>query len=376
MASIYFHYPYCSKACSYCNYHFSTNVGTQNKMVETLIRELELRMSEITQPIDSIYFGGGTPSLLKIAELEKILHYTHNLFIVKPNVEITLEANPDDITKLYLKQLKQLGVNRVSLGVQSFDDVELKSIGRIHSGDQAFQSLEILANEFENFSVDLIYGLVHSNIESWKTNLRKALIYKPKHLSLYILTLEKKTRLYHQVKQKKIKLPPDGLVYRQYQLGVKYLDTNGFVHYEISSFALPKWESRHNFGYWNDQPYLGIGPSAHSFDGNKTRSWNIDNNSLYIKMIHQGILPITRENLSMDDRFNEYLLTRLRTIGGVSKREIKQKWGMEYSKYLEKQSQKFISQGLIIETESKMKLSIEGKILADGIISDLFHGDI
>lgn len=372
MASIYIHYPFCKKACSYCNYHFSTSKSNHQKITDALIKELELRKEEINDPIESIYFGGGTPSLMSVSQTEQVLNGINNLFSISSDAEITLETNPDDISRKYLKELKSLGINRLSLGIQSFNDMELKAIGRIHDGKTALDSLKLVAGEFENFSLDLIYGLVHSTLESWKSNLKKALDYSPKHLSLYVLTVEENTLLHHQLKHSEIKFPGDEVIFDQYNLGVDFLETNGYLHYEISSFALPQWKSKHNTSYWNNQPYWGFGPSAHSFDGIKIRSWNVDNNHLYLKSIQQGKRPKKEEILTEIDRFNEYLMISLRTSPGVDLNRIIRLWGENYRVDLIKKATQYIEQNLMKVFQNHLKLTKNGKILADRIVSDLF----
>ncbi len=372
MASLYFHYPFCKRACTYCNYYFSTSTSNRQTIIEALIKELELRKQEVHGPINTIYFGGGTPSLMSVFQIQQILNKIFQLFYVDSNAEITFETNPDDISKNYLYKLKQLGINRLSLGIQSFNDQELKTIGRIHDGKKALDSLKLVANAFENFSIDLIYGLVHSTIESWKSNLIKALDYSPKHLSLYILTIEEHTLLDHQISHGKIKLPEEKVIFDQYNHGVDYLETNGYLHYEISSFALPRWQSKHNTSYWTNQPYWGFGPSAHSFDGKKTRSWNIENNHLYLQSIHQGKHPKKEEVLTEINRYNEYLMISLRTNQGIDLNHLSNQWARGYETDLLHKASHYIKQQMMYQNQCRLKLTKHGKILADRIISDLF----
>ena len=372
MASIYFHYPYCRQACTYCNFHFSTSLQNRSELLVALLKELHIRKDEVKGVVESIYLGGGTPSLIDINGLRNIVDNLRNEFIVDELAEITLEANPDDLSDFYLKELRQIGINRISLGVQSFIDSELKTIGRVHDSQQAQKAIQMVANTFENFSVDLIFGLPESTLNSWELNLNNVLNYSPKHVSLYGLTVEANTLLKYQLDKNKVKLPSDRLVKYQYLMGVDMLTNSGFVQYEISNFAKPEYQARHNSTYWSGKPYLGIGPSAHSFDGIKTRSWNIDSNPKYINSINKGQLSITKEILNDSDLFNEYLLTGLRTNRGVSKKQISKKWGDKYLNYLKSNSQKFLDQGLMIESESTIELSDKGKLLADGIIADLF----
>lgn len=372
MTAIYFHYPYCRQACTYCNFHFSTSLQNRSELLDALLKELRIRKDEVNGVVESIYLGGGTPSLLSIQGLGNIIDRVRREFIVDESAEITLEANPDDLSDLYLKGLMQIGINRISLGIQSFIDSELKIIGRTHDSYQAQKVIEMVANTFENFSVDLIFGLPRSTLNSWEINLIKVLDCAPKHLSLYGLTVESNTLLKHQLDKHKVELPPERLVEDQYLMGVDRLTNSGFIQYEISNFAKNGYQARHNSNYWNGKAYLGIGPSAHSFDGNKTRSWNVNSNPKYIDSISRGQLPMTKEILNDSDLFNEYLLTGFRTNVGVSKKLILKKWGYKYLNHLESHSQKFLYQRLMLESESTIKLSNKGKLLADGIIADLF----
>lgn len=372
MASIYFHYPYCRQACTYCNFHFSTSLQNRSELLVALLKELHIRKDEVKGVVESIYLGGGTPSLIDINGLRNIVDNLRNEFIVDELAEITLEANPDDLSDFYLKELRQIGINRISLGVQSFIDSELKIIGRSHDSQQAQKAIQMVANTFENFSVDLIFGLPESTLNSWESNINNLLSHSPKHVSLYGLTVEANTLLKYQLDKNTVKLPSERLVKDQYLIGVDMLTNSGFVQYEISNFAKPGYQSRHNSTYWSGKPYLGIGPSAHSFDGIKTRSWNIDSNPKYINSINKGQLSITKEILNDSELFNEYLLTGLRTNRGVSKKQISKKWGDKYLNYLKSHSQKFLDQGLMIESEATLELSDKGKLLADGIIADLF----
>ena len=373
MASIYIHYPFCRKACSYCNYYFSTSKSNHLKITGAILKEIELRKEEVKEPIKSIYFGGGTPSLMTVSEIQQVLNKIHQLFSIHSNAEITFETNPDDINKKYLQDLKTLGINRLSLGIQSFNDEELNEIGRIHDGKIALESLKSVADEFENFSIDLIYGLVHSTLESWESNLNKAMDHHPKHFSLYILTVEPHTLLHHQVKHNRIKLPDDELIFDQYKLGTEFLENNGYQHYEISSFAIPQWESKHNTSYWNNSPYWGFGPSAHSFDGLKTRSWNVANNYLYFQSIQDGKCPQKKEVLTEINRFNEYLMISLRTCQGVDLNWIKSQWGDNIHMDLIEKSAQYIELNLMTKNHHRLKLSKNGKIIADRIVSDLFR---
>ena len=373
MAGIYIHFPFCKKACTYCNFHFSTSLNYQKRMVESMLKEIDLRKSFFSKElIDSIYFGGGSPSLLSAKIIGEFILKIKKIFNVSDLVEITLEMNPDDSSRDYLLELKENKVNRLSLGVQSFFDDDLKLINRIHSANDAIESLKIIKDTFNNFSIDLIYGLPYSNIQKWEYNLKTALKFEPPHISSYALTVENKTVLKKQVDIGNTQLIDEALVEEQYFYMIDLLEKNNYDNYEFSNFAFPKNYSVNNNGYWKGNPYMGIGPSAHSFNGKNKRSWNVKHNKLYIKSIKENKLLFNEENLSLKDRFNEIVMTGLRTSSGVSLKTIREKIGEKYADFLEKTSEKRVISNDLYWDADNLHVSKKSKFLTDGIASDLF----
>ena len=314
MAGIYIHIPFCKQACHYCDFHFSTSLKHKTHLVKSINKELFLRKSELkSEFIETIYFGGGTPSLLSPDEIRSILKTIFNDFEVVLNPEITFEVNPDDIDENYLKVIKKLGVNRLSIGIQSFFSNDLNLMNRSHDALQAEQVLELVSKYFKNFSVDLIYGTPGLTNEMWIKNIDTVLKYNTPHISSYALTIEKDTALSHFINKGIVKPVSDEQSQEQFQILVNKLIDVGFIHYELSNFGKPNKFSKNNSSYWNGGLYLGIGPSAHSYNG-KTRSWNIANNLKYISSISKGILPSDVEVLTKIDRYNERIMTGLRTM--------------------------------------------------------------
>ncbi|MGB2502850.1 MAG: radical SAM family heme chaperone HemW [Flavobacteriaceae bacterium] len=373
MASVYFHVPFCKQACHYCNFHFSTSLKNKNLLLKAMLRELELRKAEFskTERVNSIYFGGGTPSLLSPIEIKMMIDAVKTNFDLASEVEITLEMNPDDDRQNYLKELKEVGINRLSIGVQSFFDDELKLMNRAHSADEAFLLLNKVRELFDNFSLDLIYGIPLSNLEKWKKNIELALRFEPNHISSYALTIEPKTVLSHQVKKQQVEVLDDDEILAQFNFLMDRLENEGYEHYELSSFGKPNFQSVNNSAYWSGKSYLGIGPSAHSFDGN-TRSWNISNNAKYINGISTNRPFIEREILNEIDRYNEYLMTGLRTKNGISLSYIEDKFGLRYKELLEKEAQNHITSQMLYWDGDVLKVSRKAKFLVDGLASDLF----
>ncbi len=372
MAGIYFHFPFCRQACHYCNFHFSTQLKHQEKMLRGFEKEIELRAEQWPDALDSIYFGGGSPSLLSPASVEKLINAVTKNFKLGESVEITIEVNPDDVSFEYLEAMSTIGINRLSIGIQSFLDSELKLMNRIHSVDQGMKSIEWTAKLYENFSVDLIYGIPSSDLSSWKKNLNQALFFEAPHLSIYALTVEPKTVLAHQVKNKKIQLLDEDLVKSQYDWMVDRMEGAGYENYEFSNFSKPGFNAVNNSNYWKGKAYIGIGPAAHSYDGKRTRSWNPSNNIKYLNSIQQGILPAQSEILNTHDAFNEYLMTSLRTSWGVSLKIINQTFGKHYSDYLEKQVENHLIDQRVYWDGDALKVTKKAKFLTDGIASDLF----
>ena len=372
MSGIYIHIPFCKQACYYCNFHFSTSLKKKKELLECLITEIELRKDELHGDIiETIYFGGGTPSLLTKEEIEKILTAVYTNFKVVQNPEITLEANPDDLSEAKIIALSKTPINRLSIGIQSFFEYDLKLMNRAHNVEEAKQSLEIATKYFKNISVDLIYGIPDCSNKQWLENIHIALSYGVPHISSYALTVEPDTALQRFIKKGIIKNVDDDKAEEQFVILTDELKKAGFIHYELSNFGKTGYFSKNNSSYWLGKSYLGIGPAAHSFHG-KQRSWNIQNNAIYVKKITQNKLPIQREILSNTDRYNEYVMTGLRTIWGVSLEKVKKDFGENYLKYLQLQSKKFIEQDLLYIENKTLKTTKKGKFLSDGLAADLF----
>lgn len=370
--AIYIHIPFCKQACHYCDFHFSTSMKRKEEIVLALIREIQLRKNEFHgEIIETIYFGGGTPSVLTNAEILSLIEAVYENFEVIENPEITLEANPDDLSEERIIALSETPINRLSIGIQSFFEDDLKLMNRAHNSDEAQKSLAIATKYFDNISVDLIYGIPGLTNEMWLENIETALRFGIPHISSYALTVEPKTALHKLIQTGKIAEPKDDVAQDHFEILVRTLTDNGFIHYELSNFGKPDYFSQNNSSYWLGKKYLGIGPSAHSFDG-KSRSWNIANNMLYLKSILADKLPHEVEILTQQDRYNEYVMTGLRTIWGVSLERIEKEFGKDYLNYLLNQADKFLIDGLLSIAENVMTTTAKGKFLADGIASDLF----
>ena len=371
MAGIYIHIPFCKQACHYCDFHFSTSMKKKDDMVLAIAKEIRLRKSEIAEVVETIYFGGGTPSVLTNAEIEFLIQEVYQNFEVIEKPEITLEANPDDLSEERIIALSQTPINRLSIGVQSFFEEDLKLMNRAHNSVEAKRSLAVATQYFDNISVDLIYGIPGLTSEMWLENIETALSFGVPHISSYALTVEPKTALHKLIQTGKINAPKDDVAQEHFEILVKTLTERGFIHYELSNFGKPDYFSQNNSSYWLGKKYLGIGPSAHSFDG-KSRSWNVSNNMLYLKSILDNKVPLEVEILTAQDRYNEYVMTGLRTIWGVSLERIEKEFGGDYLTYLLQQAKKYIADGLLSITENVMRTTAKGKFLADGIASDLF----
>ncbi|MFT6191566.1 MAG: oxygen-independent coproporphyrinogen-3 oxidase [Polaribacter sp.] len=372
LAGIYIHIPFCKQACFYCDFHFSTSLKKKDELITCLIKEIEIRKEELNNSIiETIYFGGGTPSLLSTNEIKILVDAVYKNHTVVAFPEITLEANPDDLSKEKIIELSESPVNRLSIGVQSFFEQDLKLMNRAHNSKEAKESLSLAIRHFDNISVDLIYGIPDCTNEQWRENIQTALSFGVPHISSYALTVEPKTALASFIKKGIIKNVDDEKSQEQFLILIDELEKAGFLHYETSSFGKEGFFSKNNSSYWLGKSYLGIGPSAHSFDG-KQRSWNVRNNTTYIKVIQQNKLPIEREILSNTDRYNEYIMTGLRTIWGVSLDKINRDFGHKYVTYLEIQSKKHIEQELLYIENGILITTKKGKFLSDGIASDLF----
>jgi oxygen-independent coproporphyrinogen-3 oxidase len=371
MAGIYIHIPFCKQACHYCDFHFSTSMKKSAEMVAALAKEIALRKNELTETVETIYFGGGTPSVLSTDEIKCLIEAVYDNFDVSQNPEITLEANPDDLSSQRISELKNTRINRLSIGIQSFFDDDLKLMNRAHNAAEAEQSLAEAAQYFDNISIDLIYGVPGMSDEKWTQNVEKALSFGIPHISSYALTVEPKTAMQKMIASGEMAAPADETASEHFRLLTDMLHAVGFVHYELSNFGKPGFFSRNNSAYWLGKKYLGIGPSAHSYDG-FSRSWNIANNSLYLNAIAIGELPSEKETLSKTDRYNEYIMTGLRTIWGVSLDRVEKEFGTDYLEYLEAQSDGFLQNELLVVENRILKTTAKGKFLADGIASDLF----
>ena len=372
MAGIYIHIPFCKQACSYCDFHFSTTLKKKNELIQALVKELELRKSEFKNTtVETIYFGGGTPSLLSLEEIQLMINAVYTNYSVTNNPEITLEANPDDLSKEVIIQLSKSPVNRLSIGVQSFFENDLKLMNRAHNVEEAKACLSLATNYFKNISIDLIYGIPGASNKQWLENIDIALSYNIPHISSYALTVEPKTALKNFIDKGVINNVNDEIAEQQFHLLIDKLDTAEFVHYELSNFSKEGFFSKNNSAYWQGKPYLGIGPSAHSFNG-KERSWNVANNTKYIHSLTENRLPKTTETLSINDQYNEYIMTGLRTIWGVSITKIENDFGFHYKKDLIEQSQIHLNNDLLYIDNDKLIVTKKGKFLSDGIASDLF----
>lgn len=371
MSGIYIHIPFCKQACHYCDFHFSTSLKKKEELVNALCTELVLRKNELDGNVETIYFGGGTPSLLSSEELQQIFETIYKNYTVSENPEITLEANPDDLSKEQIHKFTNSQINRLSIGIQSFFEEDLKLMNRAHKASEALESIKEAKQYFENISIDLIYGIPGMNNERWKKNLEIVLSLDVPHLSCYALTVEPKTALKKFI-EKGIVPPVDEEAAKQhYEILLSETEKAGLENYEFSNFGKPGFHSRNNTAYWEGKPYLGIGPSAHSYDG-KFRSWNIANNTKYIKSIEAGELPSEKELLSKQDKYNEYIMTGLRTKKGVSLGKVESEFGKKYSEYLLKQAENLLKNNLLILENETLKISKKGKFLSDGIAADLF----
>jgi len=372
MSGIYIHIPFCKQACHYCDFHFSTSLKKKEELVEALLVELKLREKENVGKVETIYFGGGTPSLLSLAEINTILEEVFALYPVVENPEITLEANPDDLTEEVILNLAASRVNRLSIGVQSFFEEDLKLMNRAHNAEEALTSIKLATQYFDNISIDLIYGIPDMSNDRWRENLTIALGLGVPHISTYALTVEPKTALKKMIETGKVKPVEEDLAKSHFEILITTLEEAGFINYEFSNFGKPGYFSKNNTAYWLGKPYLGIGPSAHSFNG-EHRSWNISNNTKYIKSILDKELPSQVEELSVVDRYNEYVMTRLRTQFGVNLEEIENLFGNKLATYFKKEAQVFFDKELLQEENHKILITKKGKFLSDGIAADLFY---
>jgi oxygen-independent coproporphyrinogen-3 oxidase len=373
MAGIYIHIPFCKQACVYCNFHFSTSLQLKNDFLQALLKEINLRKDYLQgESIETIYFGGGSPSLLSPVEIESILDEIAKNFRVDSTSEITLEANPDDVTPEKAGAWRVLGINRLSLGIQSFHDDDLRWMNRAHSAQQAVISLEqVKAAGFSNLTIDLIYGTPTLTDEKWSENVEQAIQWEIPHLSCYALTVEPKTALEKFISAGTVQDVNSDDQARQFLMLIDWLEESGYEHYEISNFAKPGMRSRHNTSYWQQKKYLGLGPSAHSFNGN-SRQWNIANNSLYNSSIKNDLPAFEIEQLDSIHRLNEYIMTSLRTSEGLNLEFVSKEFGKGRMNMLEENSRAYQKNGSVTNEARMIRLTKKGKLLADGIAADLF----
>ncbi len=373
MAGLYLHIPFCKQKCHYCDFHFSVSRRQLPEMIQAIKRELVLRKDELTETIETIYWGGGTPSLLDERAYAELFETLYKYYKIGEEPEITLEANPDDLDNQKIKLLQDLSFNRLSIGVQSFHDDELQMMNRVHTAKEAaYAVLRAQDAGFQNITIDLIYGMPQSNASKWQYNVEKFLQLQIPHLSSYALTVESKTALEHLIKVGKIAAVEEQLAFEQFHTLRKLMQQNGYGHYELSNYALPGFQSRHNVSYWKEKPYLGFGPSAHSFQGT-TRSWNVSNNAQYIKHLEKGELAMEYEQLSPKDRYNEYIMTGLRTKWGVNLFKIEREFGMDFKNYFENGVLKYLENKQLLRISSnEIIVNPEFYFSIDGIVADLF----
>ncbi|AFD08338.1 radical SAM family heme chaperone HemW [Solitalea canadensis] len=373
MAGIYIHIPFCKKACYYCDFHFSTNWKVKTELLAAIEQELELQRNYLNgESVETVYFGGGTPSILTGEEINAILDKINTLHHVAASAEITLEANPDDLDAAKIKELRQTAVNRFSIGIQSFFDEDLQWMNRAHNASEAKSSIMRAQDAgFENITCDLIYGYPLLTNKKWKENIQTLIDLQIPHISSYSMTVEPQTALASFIRKNKQQPMNEEQSAEQFQYLIEELSKANFLHYEISNFGKEGWLSKHNSNYWFGKKYLGIGPSAHSFNG-ETRQWNIANNYKYIDSLSQKKIPFEEELLSPVQRLNEYVMTALRTMWGIDLKKIENNYGKEFLEEIMHTAEKYIDKQWVTNNEDKLILSKEGKLYADLIASELF----
>lgn len=371
MAGIYIHIPFCKTRCTYCDFFMGTNETLLDAFVDALCAEAKIRKKETGETVETIYFGGGTPSRLHRAHFDRIFESLFSHYTIAPDAEITLEANPDDLTGDYVEMLSQLPFNRLSIGIQSFNDEELRFLSRRHNGREAMDAVRRCQQQgFRNISIDLMYGLPGQTTEIWGDNLQQAIGLDIQHISSYHLIYEEKTRMYRLLKAGKIHPVPEETSTEMFALLIDTLTSHGFLQYEISAFGKPGYFSRHNSAYWKDKAYLGLGPAAHSYDG-QSRSWNRASITRYNQSKDSGLFERTSEQLSLYEKYNEFILTGLRTMWGVDLQELKKRFGGHLHDFCLENAQRYIDQKLLRTEEDKLRLTREGIFISDGIMSDL-----
>ncbi|MFT7283722.1 MAG: putative oxygen-independent coproporphyrinogen III oxidase [Nonlabens sp.] len=372
MSGIYIHIPFCKQACHYCDFHFSTNLKHKTAIIDAICDELRFRKSEFKNTtVQTLYFGGGTPSVLEVDEVERIIQTVFDHYLVSSNPEITLEANPDDLTEERLILFSKTRINRLSIGVQSFFEEDLKLMNRAHNAKEAHQCIEQAVNYFPNISIDLIYGIPGMSKDRWRENLYKAIQLNVPHISSYALTVEDNTVLKSLIEKGMVPKVEDEVAQQHFQILLDVMELHSFENYEFSNFGKEGFFSQNNTAYWTGKSYIGIGPSAHSFDG-KRRGWNINNNVKYMKAIQSGELPMEIEVLTLVDQYNEYVMTGLRTIYGVSLDKIETNYGGNFKDYLLLQSEVYLKEHLLYLDGDTLLVTRKGKFLSDGIASELF----
>jgi len=373
MAGIYIHIPFCRKACHYCDFHFSTSLTYKNELILNLLKEIDLRSDYLAgESVDTIYIGGGTPSLLSETELSSLLERIHQRFTVHPLAECTLEANPDDLDKKKISEIKRSGVNRLSIGIQSFFDEDLLYMNRSHNGQEAANCIaNIQEGGIDNFSIDLIFGYPLLTNEKWEQNIQKALSFNVPHLSCYAMTVEPKTALASFIaNQKALPMNQEQSAF-QFEYLMKILEGNGYEHYEISNYAKPGKRAIHNSNYWKGVSYLGLGPSAHSFNG-ESRQWNVANNAQYIKALSENRIPFEQEILTTNQKLNERILTTLRTSEGLSYTYVVNQLLKDELEEWTRHISNFEHEGMIVKLDDQIILTKKGKLFADHIAGELF----
>jgi oxygen-independent coproporphyrinogen III oxidase len=373
MAGIYLHIPFCKQACHYCNFHFSTSLKSKDTLLEMLKQEISLQKDYLENaPIETVYFGGGTPSLLSADEINQIFDVLNQYHTISRDAEVTLEANPDDLSEAKLKGFRQTPVNRLSIGIQSFSETDLRYMNRAHNADEAKNCVQLAQSlGFQNLTVDLIYGSPTTSDAQWLENLETVVGFDVPHLSCYCLTVEPDTALGRFVEKGKVAPVSDAHGAKQFDVLMSFLKEKGYDHYEISNFAKPNQYAKHNSNYWAGVPYLGLGPSAHSFNGT-SRQWNVANNANYIKKIGQNLVPFEIEHLTTAQRYNEYVMTSLRTMWGCNLEKIKT-FGNDFYTYFLENSLPFLEKGLILKKNNDyFILSDQARFRADGIAAELF----
>ena len=373
MAGIYIHIPFCKQKCTYCNFHFSTSLSQKQALLEAIHKELSLQKDFLNgAPVDTIYFGGGTPSLLSSEEINRIFDLIEKSFPLDDLKEFTLETNPDDLNLTYLQSLRTTPVNRLSIGIQSFQDADLQFMNRAHTAREADYAIKAAQDKgFENLTIDLIYGSPQLSNDLWKSHLRKVKELNIPHFSAYALTVEENTLLHHSIQNKKLPALDQEKAAAQFEILMNQAEEMHFEHYEISNLAKKNAYAIHNTNYWKGVPYLGIGPSAHSFNG-EARQWNIANNALYMESLHsRGKIPFEKETLTEKDRLNEYLMTSLRTMWGCDLSLIEKRWGAV--KEIMKQSEPYLEKNMMVCDNRKLLLTRKGKLFADKIAGELFQ---